>query len=229
MGSVSLVLPVFNEVRGIVHVVDEVVLALASLDAPWEVVLVDDGSTDGSAERLDECARSHPHVRVLRFERNRGYGAAVRAGFEASRMDVVGFMDSDGQFEPHDVLELLARVADADVVVGLRERRADGRARWALSRAYNFAVGRVLRIAVADVNCGLKLIRRDALARLSLESTGYAFSAELLAQAAMTGLRVHEVEVAHRSRHAGRSKVNVRGVAQSIREVLSLRARVGPR
>lgn len=224
--GVSCILPVFDEADCIVTVVEELLAMLGAQARPFEVIAVDDGSTDGSGDMLQALARREPRLRVVRFPTNVGYGAALRAGFEAATQPLVFFMDSDGQFDPDDLRAVLERSSQADVVVGYRAPRSDGPLRAVLSQGYNLAVQALFPVRVQDVNCAFKLLHRRVVEALPLEATGYTFNAELLARAAHRGFSIVEVPVRHRVRRTGRSKVRPWDVPRSFAALLWLRWRV---
>lgn len=219
-------MPAFNEVEVIADVVGEARRALDELTADSEIVVVDDGSTDGTGARLDELAAAG-QVRVLHSPENRGYGWAVRAGYAMATRPLVFFTDSDGQFDAMELGLLLPLVTAADIVVGHRVGRRDGSLRAALSAGYNTLVRTLLGVEVRDINCAFKLMRRDALERLRLVSNGYVINAELMARATRAGLRIREAPVSHRPRRAGRSKVSIADVPSSLRQLLLLRRLLG--
>jgi len=221
--SVSAVLPVFDEAPVIAQVLRELHRALERHAPRFEIVAVDDGSRDGSGAELDRLAAGLPGVRVIHFERNRGYGHALRAGFDACTLDLVFFMDSDGQFDPDELALLLAAIGRADLVVGHRVGRTDGALRDVLSRGYNWLVHRALGVRVRDVNCAFKLMRRAPLAALALAEGGYVVNAELLAKAARAGLTIAEVGVTHRPRTAGRTKTRLSDIPRAAHRLLTLR------
>ncbi len=224
--SLSLVLPAFDEARSIVAVVEEAHRALALARLRFEIVVVDDGSTDDTSRLVTELASSLPDLRLVRLHENRGYGAALRAGFAAARMEAVGYMDSDGQLDPSDLARLLDALARADLAAGVRANRAEGSIRWALSRAYNGLATRTLAVAAQDLNCALKLVRREVIELVSPRTDGYLGGAEIVARARVHGLRVVEIPVRHRPRLFGRSKVTVRRSLAALVELASLRGRL---
>jgi glycosyltransferase involved in cell wall biosynthesis len=224
--AVSCVLPVFNEAAGILDSVGALVAALTVLTGEFEIIAVNDGSTDGTPRLLDEMAAREPRIRVVHFPGNLGYGAALRRGFAESRSPLVFFTDSDGQFDPMDLGRLLAKADEADLVVGYRAHRCDGARRGVLSAGYNRLVARLLPVRVRDVNCAFKLIHRRVLERVQLESDGYCINAELLAKAAARGMSITEVTVAHLERRTGQSKVRLGDIPRSFRELLWLKRRI---
>jgi dolichol-phosphate mannosyltransferase len=205
--SLSLVLPAFKEEAGIRQAVAEADEALAKLAAEYEILVVDDGSADATASVVAEEVARRPNVRLLRHEHNRGYGAALRTGFEASRFDLVAFTDADCQFHPDDLGRLLPLTDRVPIAAGYRQDRQDPWRRRFLSGGFNLLVRTLLGTRVRDCDCALKVFRRDALARLLPETDGFFVNAEMLARARQLGLDVAEAGVRHRPRLRGVSKV----------------------
>jgi dolichol-phosphate mannosyltransferase len=214
--GLSLVVPAFNEAAGIADTLSEAVAALRSDFARSEVLLVDDGSSDGTAG-IAEGLRL-PEVRVVRLPRNQGYGAALRAGFQAARMPLVAFTDADGQLDPAD----LRKLADAanPVAVGYRADRQDPWRRRFLSRGYNWLVRTLLDTGLRDIDCALKVYRREVLPDLLPESRGFFVNTEMIARARRLGLDVAELPVSHRPRRAGQSKVSLAEVPRTFRTLV---------
>lgn len=218
--TLSLVLPAYNEEAGIAVAVAEADEALARLCGDYEILVVDDGSGDGTARAVEAACRTRPHVRLLRHPVNRGYGAALRSGFEAARFDRVAFTDADCQFHLDDLAGLLERAAEAPVVVGYRLDRQDPWRRRFLSRGYNRLAGALLGTTVRDIDCALKVFHRDALCRLLPESSGFFVNTEMLTRAGQLGLPVVEVGVRHRPRLRGSSTVSLREVPRTLGRLL---------
>jgi dolichol-phosphate mannosyltransferase len=218
--SLSLVLPAYNEAEGIAAAVAEADDALGRFAADYEVLVVDDGSRDATAAIVAAVARDRPRVRLLRHDRNRGYGAALRTGFEAARGDLVAFTDADGQLDPAD-LERLVPLSDRfPVVAGYRRDRQDPWRRRFFSWGYNLLARRLVGTGVRDCDCALKVFRRDALHRLLPESTHFFVNTEMLARARRLGLAVAEVGVAHRPRRHGHSKVSLADIPRTLAVLL---------
>lgn len=215
-------MPAFNEEEVIVAAVTRVRDALERLTSDPEIIVVDDGSTDRTGERLDTLA-ADGRLRVIHAPENRGYGWALRAGFAVATRPLVFFVDSDDQFDPMDLRRLLPLIDEADFVIGYRAARGDGAVRAALSSGYNAVARALLNVHARDINCAFKLMRREALARLGLLSTDYTINVEIIARAARAKLRVREVPVTHRPRPAGSSKVGIADVPSSFAALLALR------
>jgi len=218
--ALSLVLPAYNEEVVIARAVTEAVEALAALRLRFEVIVVNDGSRDRTGAVAEALAGERPCVRVLHHERNRGYGAALRTGFEAAWFDRVAFTDADCQFDLRDLARMLPLTDRADVVVGYRINRQDPRRRLFYSWAYNGLVRLLLGTGVRDVDCALKVFRAEALAQILPESRGFFVNTEMLTRARQLGLRVAEVGVRHRPRAGGASKVSLLDVPRVLRVLL---------
>lgn len=228
LASLSAFLPVHDERGNLRPQVAALLAILPRVARRWELVLVDDGSRDGSAALIDAVVREHPGtVRVVRHATNRGYGAALRSGFAAARFGHVFFTDADRQFDVAELPMLLEAIAEADVVVGYRARRADPAHRRALATLWNLAVRVGLGVPLRDVNCAFKLFRRDAIEGVVLDADGAAASAELMAAVFARGARVVEVAVSHRPRPAGMPSGGRPAVAlRALRELWRLRRRL---
>ena len=227
---VSAVLPAFNEEGNLTTCVGRVVRALQANTSAHEVIVVDDGSRDGTAAILEGLERSTPTLRVLRHAANRGYGAALRSGFDAARYEWIFMMDADNQFDPEEVARLLAEEAEADIVASYRRRRRDPLLRRLNALAFFTLVRLLFGRLVRDVNCAFKLIRRDLLRQLDLQSSGALINTELLVKARRFEARIVEVPVEHFPRESGRQtganpRVVLRAFAELIAFRRSLRAR----
>ena len=217
---VSLVMPAYNEEAGIRPAVAETCAALAELADDFEVLVVDDGSGDGTAAAVAELAASQPQVRLLRHAHNRGYGAALRTGFEAARFERVAFTDADAQFDLSDLGCLLPLSDHYPLVVGWRQGRQDPWRRRFLSFGFNLLARSLLGTRVRDCDCALKVFRREALAGLLPETNNYFINAEMLTKACQQGLAVAEVGVRHRPRLRGVSKVSLFEVPRMLATLL---------
>ncbi len=203
----SYFFPAHNEEANIEALVAEALDALPTLAETFEIIAVNDGSKDRTGEIADRLAAEHPDiVRAVHLRPNRGYGGALRAGFEASRYELLAFTDGDRQFRVADIGRLTARMAQADnpdVVVGYRIKRADPLVRVLYARTYKLANRIFFGLRVTDVDCACKLFHRAALEGVRVESGGAFFSAELLNRIRQAGRSIAEVGVPHYARVAG--------------------------
>jgi glycosyltransferase involved in cell wall biosynthesis len=228
--SLTVALPAYNEEANIAAMVDEVVRTVTPLVSDWEVVVVDDGSRDGTSAAVSAIESRDPRVRLVRHEKNRGYGAAVWTGLTSARKGLVFFTDSDRQFDVGEIRGLLERQPDADLVVGYRSPRRDPLPRringWAWSSLVNLLFGYTAR----DIDCAFKVMRREVVETLreSVRSRGATFSAELLVRAKRAGFRIRELPVrGHRPRVAGSpTGARLSVVLRAFRELAAFRVKL---
>jgi dolichol-phosphate mannosyltransferase len=219
--AVSVVVPAFDEAENIPGLLAELALPLDSLGRPYEIVLVDDGSTDGTPEVLAGIAARYPALRVVRFRKRAGQSAALLAGFDAARGAVVVTLDADLQNNPADIPELVRRLPGHDAVLGVRVRRRDSALRRVSSRVANGVRRAATRDGLADVGCSLKAFRRECLLDLPRFDGVHRFFGTLLV---WKGLRVVELPVDHRPRRAGKAKYNIRNRAfRTLLDLLAMR------
>jgi glycosyltransferase involved in cell wall biosynthesis len=201
---ISVVVPVYDEELTLAPLYDELEAALEPLGSPWEVVFVDDGSSDGSFAALTRLHAGNENIRVIRLRRNFGKAAALAAGFAQARGDVVITIDADLQDDPGEIPRLLAKLDEGfDLVTGWKTKRRDPWLRRALSRLFNAATSRVSGLRLHDLNCGLKAYRAEALDGLRIYGELHRFLPVL---AHYRGFRVAELPVNHRPRAHGRSR-----------------------
>mgnify|MGYP001827081472 FL=1 len=218
---ISLVVPAYNEGPNLPDLVQEVEGAMSSLGEPWELLVVDDGSTDESAVLLEDLRSRQPALRVIRFARNAGQSAAFLAGFESARGEIVVTLDADLQNNPADIPELVRRLEGHDAVLGVRRRRRDTALRRVSSRLANAIRRGVTGDGLADVGCSLKAFRRETLRDLPRFTGIHRFFGTLLV---WKGCRIAEVPVDHRPRRAGEAKYNVRNRAfRTLLDLLAMR------
>jgi dolichol-phosphate mannosyltransferase len=203
----SAVIPVFNERDNVVPLVAELAAELDRVGASYEIVLVDDGSTDGTGEIMDRVAQATPRVRALHLDRNRGQSAATAAGFEAAVGEYIVTLDADRQNDPSDIARLLEWIPQFDMVAGYRRSRQDSWVRRVSSGVANGVRRRVLGDGIRDTGCSLKLFRRELTHRMPRFNGMHRFL-PLLVQ--LQGGAVTQVPVNHRPRTAGTSKYGVR-------------------
>lgn len=215
---ISAVVPAYNEIESLPRLWDELARALDASGRTWELLLVDDGSRDGSDRWIAELASREPRVRAVLLERNAGQSAALAAGLARAHGEVIVTMDADLQNDPADLPRVLAALEHADVVSGVRAVRNDSFVRRASSRVANAVRRRVLGDPITDIGCSFKAYRREALEGLPMFVGAHRF---LPALCVFRGARLVEVPLAHRARAAGVSKYGVgnrlwRGIADLV-------------
>ncbi len=201
----SVVIPVFNEKDNLVPLHAELTVVLQSMEGSYEILFVDDGSSDGSYQVLEELHSQDAHVRVIQFRRNFGQTAAFAAGFDYAEGELIVTMDADGQNDPADIPLLLEKMqaGDFDVVTGWRINRHESIMRKLLSKTANRLISRGSNIIVHDRGCSLKIFNRDLAKNMRLYGQLHRFLPEI---ASSIGARVAEVPVKDRSRRSGKSK-----------------------
>jgi dolichol-phosphate mannosyltransferase len=232
IAELSTVIPAYNEQEVLPVSIAEAVEALDDIAERWELLVVDDGSTDRTAEVVSEWSVRDERIRLLRQPRNLGYSKALIRGFRESRYEMVCYTDADAQFDLREVLDLHDRIDRVEMVVGYRKRRQDPSIRLLTSAVFNRLQGLVLGVRVRDCNCALKLFRRDFLQALPLDSDAFLIDAELFARTQRAGGRWREVGVTHRPREQGSTTVKVSTITETLRELWALRrsiARSGSR
>lgn len=207
MAFYSVIIPAHNERDSLPVLLRELTPVMEDLGRDYEIVVVDDGSTDGTAEVLGELCRSIAALRCLRLDGNYGQSAAFEAGFRAARGEIIVTLDADGQNPPAEIPKLLEQIGPFDAVCGWRRDRHDSWLRRLASLVANSVRRAVLRDGIHDTGCSLKAFRRECVERLKLYRGMHRF---LMALIQMEGYRVTQVPVRHRPRTAGRSHYGIR-------------------
>ena len=203
----SLVVPVYNEEENIPVLFKEILGAVAPLEREWELLFVDDGSSDTSLSVVKALAEEHPQVKYLAFAQNCGQSAAFAAGFQAAQGEVIVTMDSDLQNDPADIPAMLARYESGfDMVIGWRAKRQDSLSKKLASRFANFIRNWYSGETVKDTGCSLKLLRTELARKLPMFTGMHRFLPTLMK---MQGATVSEMKVRHRHRLHGTSKYGV--------------------
>ncbi len=220
--ALSVVAPVYNERESVAPLHQALVAALGKLDRTWEIILVDDGSTDGATEALDEVAAADDRVTVVHLRRNFGQSAAMAAGFDQARGDVVIALDADLQNDPADIPLLLAKLDQGyDVVSGWRQDRKDPwLTRRLPSNVANWLISVMTGVHLHDYGCSLKAYRREVLADIRLYGDMHRF---IPALAYWAGGRIAEVPVNHHPRRFGKSKYGLGRIFRVILDLITVR------
>ena len=216
--ALSVVVPLFNEVESVPQLVQLITEALAHLERPYEILLVDDGSTDGTDLTIADLSAKLSFVRTVYLARNYGQSTAMQAGFDAARGDLIVTIDGDLQNDPADIPDMISLLEkeDVDVVCGWRENRQDPPVRKLFSRIANRLISSLTGVKLHDFGCSLKVYRRSVLERTRLYGEMHRFLPALLTE---VGAQIREVAVRHHARKFGRSKY---GLDRTLRVVLDL-------
>ena len=219
--SFSVVLPAHNEEEAIATTVHEVIQTLSAWLLDFEVIVVDDGSQDHTGVILDTISATHPCLKVIHHSVNQGYGAALVSGFEAVTKDLVFFMDSDGQFDIHDLVQFFPLIEEYNAVLGYRIDRQDTLMRKVNAWGWKILVGIVFGIHVRDVDCAFKLYPVSFFHEYKLETRGAMINTEILYKFIRAGNTYTQVGVRHLPRHGGRSTgANLSVILRAFRELL---------
>lgn len=221
--SISVFFPCYNEQGNITGVVEKALAVLEKLNADFEVIIVDDGSSDSTGKIADELAGGNDRIKVVHHQTNLGYGAALQSGFKAATKELVFYTDGDGQFDINEMPPLLGLMEQYDIVSCYRLNRQDNLMRkingWCWTRLVCLLFGMKIR----DIDCAFKLYKREIFDNIKLVSTGALIDAEILARAVRKGYRVVQQGVHHYPRTAGaQTGANLRVILRAFKELFRL-------
>lgn len=204
LSSLSIFFPAFNEQENIKIMVNRALEVAPQVSQKFEIIVVNDGSIDKTQTVVKEMASKDKNIRLISHEVNRGYGSALKTGFYNSKYDYITYSDGDAQFDFKQLIRLVEKADQADLVVGYRIKRADNLVRVINGRLWNLLVSSLLRLNIKDIDCGFKLIKKQVIDTIpELESTGATVSAELLVKAKKKGFRIAQVGLVHEPRKFG--------------------------
>lgn len=217
--AISVVVPIFNESDSIDVLLTATGKVLRLVDIPFEIICVDDGSSDGSVERLRRWIEREPSLRIIRFRRNYGQTAALMAGIDHASGDVIVTMDADLQNDPEDIPRLIERIeAGSDVVCGWRKHRKDAAIRRNfISRVANRVISRISKVPLHDYGCTLKAFRADMIQGVRLYGEMHRF---IPIYARWMGAAIEEIEVRHHARRFGQSKYGLERVLKVLLDLI---------
>lgn len=202
--SISVVFPVYNEQGSIEKVVNSALKFLPDTFSNFELIIVDDGSNDRSLQIINRLCHESAKLKVIHHERNMGYAATLKSGFNAAKYPLIFFMDCDGQFDISDIKNLLEFIEEFDIIAGIRKKRMDSVYRVLLGNLYNRLNSLLFNIKSSDVNCGFKLLRRSVLENTALHSKSGFINVEIMVRAKEKGHLIKEVVVRHYPRCNGK-------------------------
>ncbi len=222
--ELTIFFPFWNEEKNIEQVVKKAIPVAKKVADKWEILMIDDGSSDKTAAIGKKLAEQNLNLRLISHVPNRGYGAALKEGFKNAKYDLIVFNDGDGQFDFSEVTKFLAKIKNADVVIGHRKKRSDHPFRHLLMNLLKIWDLVFFGFYFKDIDCGFKLFRRQAVDKIMpLKSEGAMITTEILAKSKKAKLRILEVEVNHYPRLFGdQTGGNLRVIIRAIRESFSL-------
>ena len=222
--GLSVFFPAYNDSGTIASMVIRAVQAASALTPDYEVIIVNDGSADATAQIADELARTYSHVRVVHHAKNCGYGGALQTGFRSATKDLIFYTDGDAQYDPGELSELWSRMTpDADLVNGYKISRSDPLHRIVIGRVYHHVVSTMFGLTVRDVDCDFRLMRRSIFERIQLEKTSGVICLEMMKKIHDAGFRIVEVPVHHYHRAFGKSQFfNGRRIVKTAIDVMRL-------
>lgn len=225
MDSLSAFFPAYNDALSLPKLIETTFAVLSACAADFEVIVINDGSYDNTAEVLETLQQNFgPRMRIITHATNLGYGQALRSGFEAASKELVFYTDGDGQYDVGELPTLLARMrGNVGLVNGYKRERNDPWHRIWIGHAYNAFARRLFGIRLRDVDCDFRLIRRTLLREIRLSSTSGTICVELVRKLELTDCGVEEVGVHHYPRLHGRSQFfRVKSLARTTRQLLNL-------
>lgn len=227
MTSLTVSMPAFNEEPNIGPMVDMVISKVAPLVDELEIIIVDDGSKDGTAAAVEAIAAKDDRVRLIRHSVNMGYGAAVKDSIWAASKELILTTDSDLQFDLAEVARFLPRLLNADMVAGYRRSRSDPWYRRLFGNGWSWLVNLIFGYTARDVDCAFKLFKRRIIDTIKVESGGAMFSAEFLVRTKQAGFIIVEEPVSHYPRRAGsQTGARLHVILRAFKELVKLRWRM---
>ena len=222
--GISVFFPAFNDANSIGKLVTDVLEILPDLTDDYEVIVVNDGSTDQTVEVLRDLEEKHKQIRVVQHETNKGYGGALRSGFQTATKDLVFYTDGDAQYDVRELPKLFALLDEkTDVVNGYKLERTDKINRKIVGSFYSRLARFLFSLPIRDVNCDFRLIRREVLCKIALSSTSGSICVELIYKLKKVGARFQEIGVNHYERPFGQSQFfTFRRVAKTLTDFFSL-------
>lgn len=208
INSVSVIFPVYNEKEYVRIAVKEVSGVLNSMNADYEIIIVDDGSNDGSSQIIDELMRINSKIKALHHRKNRGLGAALKTGFSKASNDILIYSDTDLPCDLSRVKDILPFSGEIDIFQGYRIGKRESLRRTLYFKIYNFIIKLIFKLRVKDVNCGFRIFKREILARINLKSESSFINVEFLGKAQKMGYKISEFGSTYRPRKYGFSKLS---------------------
>jgi glycosyltransferase involved in cell wall biosynthesis len=224
ISELSIFFPFWNEEENIQKVVRDAIPVASNIASKWEILIIDDGSSDKTLIKAKELEKENENIRTIFHTPNRGYGAALKEGFENSKYNCVVFTDGDGQFDFSEIEKFIDEIEKSDIVIGFRKKRRDNFVRHILMNMLKIWDFIFFGFKFKDIDCGFKMFKKEALQEIMpLRSEGAMITTEILAKAKRKKLKIKEVEVTHFARQFGdQSGANFPVIIRAVLESLML-------
>lgn len=217
--KISVVLPILNEGQIVRKTISEVTAKLQKNTHHFEIIAINDGSTDNTRVVLEKLQLKNKRIRVINHRGNLGYGAALKSGIRTARYEWIFFMDSDLQFDIAEIKKFMPYTKSYDFIIGYRQGRADPLKRIYISKVYNLLVSILFNIHLTDIDCAFKLMRKSSIELLGNLPNSFFVSTTLLVKAKRKGIHIKELPVRHLPRTKGISTVTLKQVIRTIRDL----------
>lgn len=223
----SVFFPCHNEQANVEPLVRKALAVLPTISDDYEVIVVNDGSTDETGAVADRLTAEIPQVRVVHHEKNKGYGGALQSGFHAATKDYVFYTDGDGQFDLGELPEIVPLVEHADIVTCYRLNRTESFVRRFNGHAWTWLVNRLFKLQLRDIDCAFKLYKREIFDKIEMHSLGALIDTEILARAHNAGYAMIQKGVHHYPRTAGQSSgASIKVILRAFKELFQLRNQI---
>ena len=225
--SISVFFPCYNEKDNIAGLVEKAAGVLTGLTDDFEIILVDDGSGDGTAELIDSLALGSEKIKAIHHKANAGYGAALQTGFRAATKQLVFYTDGDGQFDIAELAGIMPLIKQYDIVSCYRINRRDNLLRKLNAFCWTKLVCTLFGLKLKDIDCAFKLFKREIFDNIEMQSTGALIDTEILARASRKGYTITQTGVHHYRRTAGaQTGANIAVILRAFKELFELRSRI---
>jgi glycosyltransferase involved in cell wall biosynthesis len=228
LASLSVFFPCYNEEKNVPIMVEQAVQFLPTIAEKFEIIVVNDGSTDQTAAVTKNLQKKYPQLRLVSHKDNLGYGASLRTGFNACRYDWIFYTDGDAQFDMTELTKFIPYTQEYEVILGYRQNRAEGWSRVLNAKLFKLYIDVLFRVGVKDIDCAFKLMRADLIQNLDLFSTGAFICAEYLYKLKKQGVRFKQLPVKHLPRRYGqptgaRPDVIIKALLDAMRLYLKMK------
>ncbi|NQT46403.1 MAG: glycosyltransferase family 2 protein [Candidatus Omnitrophica bacterium] len=224
--SLTIFLPAYNEEKGIDGAISKILHSIESIVDDYEILVINDGSTDGTREKVLMWQKKNNRIRLIDHKGNLGYGATLRTGFKSAGKELILYTDADMPVDPNEIRNILPHTKEHDMVVGYRVDRKDKLCRFIYSAIYNSLLKVLFKIPVRDANFSFKCIHKKALSKCRLGARSVFIDGELLAEAVRSDLKIKEIPIAYKPREYGKSNFDSLGAAFfTLRELIGYRLR----